>query len=104
VSVIDWTCLEVDCEDRKDHYQAADVGVNEKFNASIITVFPTPDHDQEIHGDKYNFPEDYENEKVQCDKNTHYTKFEYKDKPEEFHSAHFFCPGEYDSKRCYESR
>ena len=51
-------------QDRHQHQQAADHGVQQKFEGRINAARPAPDADQEIHRDQHDLPEHVEQEQV----------------------------------------
>src|SRR3990170_9092292 len=57
--------IEVECQDAQQHQHATHQGIKEELDGGVELPWPTPDPDEEIHGDQHDFPEDVEEEEVE---------------------------------------
>ena len=62
------TCMLVEVENRQEHHQTTDHGVDEELECSVDPFSPSPDADDEIHGDQHRLVEEVEQNQVERDK------------------------------------
>ncbi len=52
-------------QDRHEHEERAEEGVDEELDGRVEPVLPAPDPDDEVHRDQHHFPEHVENEEIE---------------------------------------
>ncbi|MCG3118110.1 MAG: hypothetical protein ALAOOOJD_00244 [bacterium] len=72
----DFAVVEINKENRHQHQQAADHGINEKLQCGVNTARPAPHADDEIHRNEHRFPEKVEEQQVETGKHAHHAGFQ----------------------------
>src|SRR5688572_14984518 len=67
---------EIQRQNGHQHQDAADHREEHEFHRCINAPFASPYADQEVHGNQHHFPEQVEQEEVQCGENTNHAGFE----------------------------
>ena len=67
---------EVEGDDREQHEDRADQGVEEELDGRVQLARAAPDADQEVHRDEHHFPEDVEEEEVEGAEDAHHPGLE----------------------------
>src|SRR4029077_8529525 len=73
----------VEPQDRHQHQDRAEHGVQNEFHRGINPPLVSPNADQEIHGDQRQLPENEEQEKIERDKNTDHWRLDNQQRDEE---------------------
>ena len=68
--------LEVKIKNGNKHEQAAEEGIEEELDRGVDSARPSPDTDDEVHGDEHGFPENVEKEQVQGNKGAQHSGLE----------------------------
>ena len=53
-------------QNRKQHQHRAEQCIEKKLDRGVELARPTPDSDQQVHGNQHGFPEDEEQEEIKC--------------------------------------
>ena len=71
-------------EDRHEHQERANEGIEDELDRRVDAVGPTPDADDQIHRHEHNLPEDVEEEEVERQEDTEHPGLEDKEADEVF--------------------
>ena len=67
----------VEPDDRHQHQDRAEHGVQNEFQRGVDAPLVAPDADQEIHRDQHHFPEQEEEEQVERDEDADHAGFQH---------------------------
>src|SRR5262249_26933340 len=70
----DLLVIKVKRQDAKQHQNGAEKRIQEKLDGRVKFSRPSPNSDQEVHGDEHHFPEDVEQNKIQRHKNAEHSR------------------------------
>src|SRR5581483_7782393 len=79
-------------EDAREHDRATQEGIEQELPGGILAAQPTPNSNEQKHGDEFHFPEEEEEDKVQRREDTHHTCFQQEDEGHIVFGALFNVP------------
>ena len=68
--------VEIEHQNGDQHQHAADQREEEELDRRVFAPRSAPDADQEIHRQQHDFPEDVEQEEIECQKDAHHARFQ----------------------------